>query len=317
VALLALGLAGCTVTTAPGPVVQPQAEGRGKVPGQASAPSTGCTYVGPDAPPVGRSVQTITWKGQTRTAIVQVPDVDGLGPRPLLVSLHPFALNAEVWEQYSGLSAAAKGRGYITVSPYGSDPGPRWAVPGGVETGIDDIGFVGALLDRLEDRLCVDRNREFAAGFSAGAAMAQALSCTMPWRFAAVAGSSGVNLTSPCPASPATDVFVLHGTVDQIAPLTGSTTAFATPLGLAVDTVVATDAARAGCDPTPVLSTPVPQVEARTFTGCADGQRVQYWKEIGAGHTWAGPTTLLDLVAGPTLTTFSANTVVLDFFDAE
>jgi len=80
--------------------------------------------------------------------------------------------------------------------------------------------------------------------------------------------------------------------------------------------VVATDAARAGCDPTPVPSQPFAQVEAQTFTGCHDGARVQYWKELGAGHTWAGKVSLLDLFVGPTLTSFSATRAVLDFFDA-
>ena len=203
------------------------------------------------------------------------------------------------------------------VSPLGSDPGPRWAVPGGLDTGVDDIGFVSALMDRIEDGTCVDRNREVAAGFSAGAAMAQALSCTLPWRMAAVAGSGGTTLTSLCPDSPGTDVLVLHGSADPIAPPTGSNTPFATPLGLHVTDVVATDAARAGCSPTPVTTQPSTSVVQQDFTGCTDGRRVQYRSMIGAGHTWAGTTNvLLQLVGGSTNQDFSATSYVLDFFDA-
>ena len=236
---------------------------------------------------------------------------------PLLVSLHPFSLDAATWESLSGLADAAVGRGYVAVSPLGSEPGPRWAVPGGLDTGTDDLGFLATLIDTIEDGLCIERNREFAAGFSAGAAMAQALSCAMPWRFAAVAGSGGTNLTAACPDSPPTSVFVLHGTADTIAPITGSQVVFATPLGLTVDQVVSTDAARAGCDPSPTVTAPFPDVEARTSIGCEGGHRVQYWKMLGAGHTWAGAGfSLLDIFVGPTPRSFSATEEVLDFFDA-
>ncbi|MGI9577377.1 MAG: alpha/beta hydrolase family esterase [Microthrixaceae bacterium] len=280
------------------------------------AGSAGCEDVGIDAPAAGTSNLEIDSGGSTRSAVVRVPDGDG--PHPLLVSMHPFTGNPRSWEDYSGLADAAVDRGYVVATPLGSEPGPRWAVPGGLETGADDIGFIADLADHLEDTLCIDRNAEFAAGYSAGAAMAQAMSCTMPWRFAAVAGSGGTNLTETCPASPPTDVFVIHGSVDPIAPLSGSEVIFAPPLGLEISEVVATNAARAGCDPTPIKSAPVDKVEAADFEGCDDDQRVRYWKMRGGGHTWAGTegSVFNDLIVGPTLQTFSATDEVLDFFDA-
>lgn len=315
-------VAGCTLPAGPSVAVRSQPPDRGIVEGARAAPSAGCdpsaressAVVGVPAPG-GTGVVRITWQGRTRQAVVRVP-ADTTGPMPLLVSLHPFTLGPEAWEAYSGLGRAAAQRGYVAVTPLGSDPGPRWAVPGGLPTELDDVGFVAALLDHIEDSLCVDRNREFAAGFSAGAAMAQAVSCTLPLRFRAVAGSGGVNLTSLCPASPPTDVFVLHGTADAIAPLTGSTVVFAPPLGLPVADVVANDAARAGCDPVPAAGSPVAGVRSATYAGCADGHRVQYWQMQGAGHSWAGTTGLLSLIVGPTLQSFSATATVLDFFDA-
>jgi polyhydroxybutyrate depolymerase len=316
--LLALTLSSaCTPPTLAAPQVSPQPLGRGIDPTVDVAPSVGCTVAGPTSLPVGRSVLRVSWQGRTRVALLAVPDHDGLAPMPLLVSLHPFTLDPASWEALSGLADAALARGYVAVTPLGSQPGPRWAVPGGLATGTDDLGFLSALLDAVEDGLCVDRNREFAAGYSAGAAMAQALSCTMPWRFAAVGGGGGGYHNTLCPASPPTDVFVLHGTADTIAPLTGSQVPFATPLGLPVADVVATDAARAGCDPTPTASTPVAGVEALTFEGCDDDRRVQYWKMLGAGHAWAGASTsLVGLFVGHTPKEFSATEAVLDVFGA-
>lgn len=317
VTLAAAALLGAAcVPTSPSPSVHPQPEGRGIVAGVEVAGSPGCEDVATDGPPVGSSDLAIESGGATRRAVIRVPEGDG--PHPLLVSLHPFTGQPQSWEDYSGLAEAAVERGYVVATPLGSEPGPRWAVPGGLETGADDIGFIADVADHLEDTLCIDRNAEFAAGYSAGAAMAQAVSCTMPWRFAAVAGSGGTNLTETCPDSPPTDVFVIHGSVDPIAPLSGSEVIFAPPLGLAVSEVVATNASRAGCDTTPTESTPVEKVTASDFSGCDDDLRIRYWKMLGGGHTWAGTegSAFAGPFVGPTLQTFSATDVVLNFFDA-
>ncbi|MFZ4518313.1 MAG: alpha/beta hydrolase family esterase [Microthrixaceae bacterium] len=313
-------LAACAPMPPPTPTpttVVPDA-GTGKVPGAGVVPSGGCTSPTATPYPAGRTLVQFPWEGGHRLVIVDVPaggaDVTS-GPRGVLLSLHPFTLEPGVWDQYSGLGAAGSARGYVVLTPLGSQPGPRWAVPGGLETGVDDIGFVAALLDSVLGRNCIDRNRQFAAGFSAGAAMAQALSCTLPGRMAAVAGSGGTNLTSLCPDSPGTGVMVLHGSADPIAPVTGSTVPFAPPLGLAVDAVVATDAARADCSPVPVSVQVAPTLVIDRYPGCADGRKVEYWRMLGSGHTWAGAAPIIDFIVGPTNTDFSATTAVLDFFD--
>ncbi len=316
----------CAPPVSPSPTVRFQPEGRGIVDSVPSAPSRGCSagsgaasVTGPpgtESFPTGAGVHDvdIRWQGVSRTARLGVP-ANSTGARPLLVSLHPFTQGPAEWEEYSGLADAAMARGYVVLSPLGSDPGPRWAVPGGLAGESDDLGFISALMDRVEDDLCVDLNSEFAAGYSAGAAMAQALSCTMPWRFSAVAGSGGVNLTDTCADSPPTDVFVLHGSEDPIAPTGGSQIVFAPPMGLTVRTVVSTDAARAKCDLEPETDTPAPGVQAFVYPGCDSSHRVQYWEMIGAGHTWAGAAPFpFDLIVGPTATSFSADTVILDFF---
>jgi polyhydroxybutyrate depolymerase len=314
--VVAVVVAACAPPTSPPPAVLPPGPGQGTVPGGGVVPSIGCLLAAPIGLPAGRTHLQVPWQGGTRAADVDVPAGDG-GPHPLVLSLHPFALDATAWDAYSGLSAAGTARGYVVVTPFGSDPGPRWAVPGGLDTGVDDIGFLNRLLDEVETRACIDRNRVFAAGFSAGAAMAQALGCTLPWRLAAVAGSGGTNLTDLCPDSPGIDVMVLHGTADPIVPVTGSTAPFATPLGLPVDNVVATNAARAGCSPVPLSTLRSPSVLVDTYQGCTERRRVEYWRMLGTGHTWAGQPSLIDIVAGPTNTEFSATEAVLDFFDAD
>jgi polyhydroxybutyrate depolymerase len=315
VATLVVSVAACAPPAAPDPVVRPQPADRGRLLDVDVAPSSGCGVS--DGLAAGSTSVVVPSGAGTRSARVQVPaSATTSTPAPVLLSLHPFLVAGSAWESYSGLAAAALARGYVVITPEGSQPGPRWAVPGGLDTGVDDIGHLGRLLDQVEDLTCVDRNREFAAGFSAGAAMSMALSCTLPWRLAAVAGSGGANLTSTCPDSPATDVMVLHGTADPIAPAAGSDVVVAPPIGLSIDEVVATSAARAACAGTGEPQQREPDVVVNAAVGCDDDHRVEHWTMLGAGHTWAGaPSPLLELVTGPTTTSISANDVVLDFFD--
>jgi polyhydroxybutyrate depolymerase len=233
---------------------------------------------------------------------------------PLVVSLHPFILGPDAWETYSGLAAAASQRGYWVLLPQGSEPGPRWAVPGGLDTGPDDIAWVDSLIRETAATVCVDGDRVFAAGFSAGAAMSVGLSCELPGRFRAIAGSGGTNLTSLCPDAGPVDALILHGSADPIAPPSGSEVPFAPPLGLSVDEVVASFAGRNGCSPVPTaIQLSVSVVIDRYSCG---GRRLEYFRMRGAGHTWAGSPIPLDIVTGPTDHTFSATNAVLDFFGA-
>ena len=260
---------------------------------------------------------TVEVGGGQRGALIQLPaDYRSDRPFPLLLSLHPFVVDPVAWEQYSHLADDGARRGYIVASPRGSEPGPRWSVPGGVQTAADDFAFVDALIDQLSDQYCVNPARVFAAGFSAGAAMATALGCERADRFAAIAASGGSNLTQLCPESASTDTMVLHGSADPIAPPSGNTIPFTPPVGLTVDTVVARLAVRNGCSSAPASSQVTATVMVDRYVSCTHG-RLEYWRMQGAGHTWAGADPSFDFLLGRTDRTIDASTAVLDFFDAD
>ncbi len=264
----------------------------------------------------GRQSLSLIHDGLGRTSFLQLPTgYDSTVPAPLLVSLHPFALTNQGWEEYSHLADAATARGYIVVSPLGSDPGPRWSVPGGLP-GPDDLGFVDQLVATVVAELCIDTTRIFAAGFSAGAAMAMGLSCTFPGMFAGIAASGGANLTSLCPDSPGVDTLIFHGLNDPIAPTSGSYVVFAPPLGLSLSTVLDSTATRNGCQPGVGFVREFPSTDVRRYVGCDPGHRLQFWQMNSAGHTWAGTDPSIGAFLGGTSQDFSANTVVLDFFDS-
>ena len=241
------------------------------------------------------------------------PGADDGTPRPLLVSLHPFLLGADAWEEYSALAASAAERGMFVLLPEGIEAGPRWSVPGGVASETDDIAFIDALIAETANTVCIDGDRVFAAGFSAGAALAVGLSCELPGRFRAVAGSGGANLTSLCPDAAPTSAMILHGTADPVVPLTGNDVPFTPPTGLHLDSVAASFATRNGCGPRPAADLRSPTLAVTTYS-CASAQFVDV-RVQGMGHTWAGGNGLVDLFVGPGDSSFSATNLVLDFFD--
>ncbi len=87
----------------------------------------------------------------------------------------------------------------------------------------DDVGFVAAVLDKLESTLCIDRNRVFASGFSNGGMFVHALGCALPDRFTAVAPLHGTLARGfDCAPSAPVSLLLVAGRTDRTVPLDGS-----------------------------------------------------------------------------------------------
>ncbi len=82
--------------------------------------------------------------------------------------------------------------------------------------GVDDVAFLGDLIDRLIARYPVDPERVFVVGHSNGAIMAQLLGCRMADRIAGVASVAGaLDDTQSCNPDRALPFMEIHGTYDQ------------------------------------------------------------------------------------------------------
>ncbi len=92
------------------------------------------------------------------------------------------------------------------------------------ECATDDVGFAEAMLEALDERLCLNRDRVFIAGLSNGAMMAHRLACQMPERFAAavlVIGRPFIGYN--CAAlGQKLSLLQIWGTEDTIVPGTGA-----------------------------------------------------------------------------------------------
>lgn len=169
--------------------------------------------------------------GLKRTYLTYVPQ--GLAKRaPLVVVMHGSGENGARMriETGYGFERLADKRGFAVVYPNAYEG--YWNVCSIVGnhsangSNIDDVGFLGALVDKLAAEIGIDRDRVFAAGSSRGGSMAFRLALEAPARFRAVAAVSA-NVPTPenfkCkPAGPGTSsVMIMNGTKDPLVPFDG------------------------------------------------------------------------------------------------
>ena len=272
--------------------------------------------------------------GDNRWYLVTTPPAhDGTTPVPLVLDFHGLTEGATVHALHSELSAFAVANDFVVAFPQGTGDPLRWnALPTSAEQNVDgtgDLAYVDAVLDQLENDLCIDTSRVYATGLSNGAGMSSLLACARPDRFAAVAPIAGLRPPLECDAATTTPVLSIHGTIDPILiynggvgdlnSLLGGAGIEATPAAV-IDGPGYPAAARAwathnGCAPDPVVTAVGDDVQHWVFD-CPSSSDVEFYVVIDGGHTWPGSEFSRQIanIVGPTTFTISANQVMWDFF---
>jgi polyhydroxybutyrate depolymerase len=262
--------------------------------------------------------------GLARTYTLHVP-AGVEHPSGLVVNLHAAGATGAAQAALTNYDAVADTYGFVAVYPDGIDR--SWADGRGASTpdrrGVDDVGFISALIAKLVAEFGIDPGRVFATGLSAGAFMANRLACDRADLVAAIApvsGTLGANVA--CNASRPVSVLQFHGTADPIVPFNGG------PMsgrGGASDVLSATALSERwrqvdGCQGGPAQdvlpSTGDGTVTRRsTSAPCAAGTAVVLLSVDGGGHTWpSAPDILADV--GSTTHTTNASFASWQFFDA-
>jgi polyhydroxybutyrate depolymerase len=226
---------------------------------------------------------SLSFAGRTRTALVHVPR--GIPARrhvPLVLVLHGAGSSGPRMERYSGFSQTADQGGFVAVYP--SSVGSLWnytAAPGGV----DDAGFLGALISHLEHTMCVDSRRVYATGVSNGAGMAALAACRLG-ALRAVAPVEGLYAGQPrCRPSHPVSMLEIHGTADRIAPYYGpGGRASSDGMPPFVNAWVRID----GCAPQAISSAIAARTVLYRFTSCNDAVTVEHIRIEGGEHQWPG-----------------------------
>jgi polyhydroxybutyrate depolymerase len=150
------------------------------------------------------------------------PGWNGVTPVGAFVFVHGHRSSAAEMIAYRELADAVHALGFLLVAPQGL--GDSWSTPGSPSEGRrNEIVFMGTLLDDLERRFPVDRQRLIASGFSQGASVVWEIACRGDGRFAAFLPIAGVwwqPMPQDCSAPPR-PLLHIHGTADPVMPLAG------------------------------------------------------------------------------------------------
>jgi polyhydroxybutyrate depolymerase len=245
-----------------------------------------CTFVGL-AP--GDVDVTLDHGGQRRAYRIHVPpSYDGTEALPLVLNFHGYTQTPEQQMAATRMNAEADDEGFIAVHPEGQ--GRSWNAGAccgdAAEEGLDDVGFVRAILDDVASRVCVDRRRVYATGMSNGGFLSHRLACEASDVIAAVAPVAGV-LGIPaaeCTPSRAIPVLHFHGTWDLLVPQEGRA-----DLGFpSVEDTMTGWATRNGCTGEPAETYAMGDSRCETWSACTDGVEVGVCIIERGGHSWPG-----------------------------
>lgn len=162
-----------------------------------------------------------------RTYTVHLPP--GKGPFPVVVNLHGGGSNPKIQAVQSGMNANADRNHYAVVYPCGTGGAGLYTWNAGLCCGfamqnhVDDVGFIGRVLDDLPSHFAVDTTRIYATGMSNGGMMAYRLACEIPDRFAAIASVATTQGNKPGTFKPTKPmpIIEIHGLKDPNAPFNG------------------------------------------------------------------------------------------------
>jgi polyhydroxybutyrate depolymerase len=299
-----LTLGGCRASTTSGAGTTAPASGSAATAaGQAVVPYG--VPINSAVTPAGRAADgTVTVSGAVRTYRLYVPaSLPRNKPAPLLIALHGGLGSGPQFEQQTGFDGLAEANRFIVVYPTGTpirpgsgeyvwNAGACCSVAAQNEENVNDVGFIAALITKLEARFDIDPHRVFVTGHSNGAMLGERLACQLSDQIAAIAVQSGTLVTGQCTPSEPVAVLEIHGTADQNVPINGGVG----PKSLNKENYpppadgLQILAARDGCPRTPTNQGDKANsaVNFEIWHPCRAGTVVVWAKVTGANHAWMG-----------------------------
>lgn len=236
----------------------------------------------------GTFEKTLMAGGETREYRVHVPP--GYSPDQatmLVLDFHGFTETNDDIAKISKMDGVSDAHGFIAVYPQGiSNSWNAGSCCGTASSsGVEDVGFVTALLDALEAEFCIDKKRTFSVGFSNGGMLSHRLACELADRIAAIGPVAGTMAVDACSPSRPVPVIHFHGTSDFIVPYNGGGASGSD----SVNDTIAGWVARNGCkDAAPAVVFENGDSKCEEYQQCDDGAAVRLCTVDGGGHQWPG-----------------------------
>jgi len=271
----------------------------------------------------GDSTQSFTFAGRERAYLVHLPPAIGNSPLPLVLVLHGGGGNAASAAKMTGMSALTDKENSIVVYPDGTgrleDKLPTWNSGNccgyALDNNVDDVGFIRALIEKLQRDYPIDAQRVYATGISNGGMMSYRLACELSDKIAAIAPVAGA-LNVECKPTQPVSVIAFHGTNDQNVPYNGGAGSKSIDPHPRTDQSVAYAMAfwsqRDSCGATPTRDERGSIVHD-TYASCTNGTGVELYTVKGGGHAWPSGDRLTVLLDAPTQE-ISASELMWEFF---
>lgn len=159
------------------------------------------------------------------------PTYKTMQPMPLVLAFHGGGGDASSMKALTELDTTADQAGFVVVYPNGTGKkfrgktvgswnGGRCCPPASHE-GVDDVGFIDAVITDVSTKFSIDPSRVYATGHSNGAIMSYRLACELSEKIAAIAALGAQGVIDPCEPKYPVSIFHFHGTNDRCAPFTG------------------------------------------------------------------------------------------------
>jgi polyhydroxybutyrate depolymerase len=277
---------------------------------------------------------TLSWEGRERSYLFYLPSK--LSAEPALVfAFHGSGGDAQQSRSVYGYSfeQLAEEEGFIVVYPEGYDAhynGCRKTGPYEANRlQVDDVGYMGALVDRFADQYGVNRAVVFATGVSNGGQMALRLALEAPELVAAVAPvatSLPTDDNMDCVYSGIPVAFLLmNGTDDPMNPYDGGTVALYGLLGDRGEVISSRETVQYWADLAGYSGQPQDTQLPDKVTGdnstvtvtrwaAADKPPVALYRVEGGGHNAPHPAIQVPRILGDTNNDINAAREIWSFF---
>ncbi|MBP9094478.1 esterase [bacterium] len=283
-------------------------------------------------PPVDATLirETVSSEGLEREFFVHVPKGYNHSQKmPLVMCFHGgFGLGSRM-DALTGLDAISDQNGFLLVYPQGINR--HWNDGRNIDghDRYNDVQFVTDMIDHLERRWNIDKQRVYVTGVSNGGFFSQYLCIMLPNKFA---GCASVGATLPDivfhtrrPMKPVSVLYIL-GMSDPLVPFKGGPIHYKSFHDRG-NVISAKEAAQYWvkanrCQPNPrVIDLPDvdpndgTRVKYAQFSGGLQGTEVVVYGIEAGGHTWPGGLQYLpEGTVGKTCRDFSASQALWDFF---
>jgi polyhydroxybutyrate depolymerase len=275
----------------------------------------------------GETRLTIDVSGRTRSFLLFQPS--GLsGNEPLVIALHGRLGTGSGMEKLTHFEAIAEREKFLLIYPDGVKK--SWNDGRGTpaeKEGVDDVGFIRALIDSAVRHCSVDPKRVYVTGISNGGFMTMRLATELSDRIAAAAVVAATMDAGTAQAAARSheqpvSVLIIHGTKDPLVPFGGgSVHSGAGGAILSHDSTVKWWAKMDGCREEPKLmfleDTVIDgtAVSVTSYEGGASRTEVVGYSIENGGHTWPGGWQYLPVfMVGKTSRNLDASAVIWDFF---